>query len=189
MLATVLIFCGGSAFGYLEDKMYCRFEGEALTLYVKKEVGLIKCASYLRNLEQLTKQKYDEVLLTMKYVRQGDDVFYRQEIFSEKKSEFLKLYLYKTKLVEALESFETKFFWLYKTSLTQTLSPYLDTLPTIQRKLALEVQKNPNDKRTLSSYQLITQQVEVIQHLLNATTLDEIMEYIPSYLYLKQSLL
>jgi hypothetical protein len=29
----------------------------------------------------------------------------------------------------------------------------------------------------------------VIQNLLNATTLDEIMEYIPSYLYLKQSLL
>ncbi|MDR0860971.1 MAG: hypothetical protein LBO09_08660 [Candidatus Peribacteria bacterium] len=169
--------------------MYCRFEEESLTLYVKKEEGLIKCATYLRSLEQLTRQKYDEVLLTMKYVRQGEDVFYRQEIFAEKKSEFLKLYLYKTKLVEALASFETKFFLLYKTSLTNTLRPYLETLPAIQKKLAQETQKNPNDKRTLSTYQLITQQVEVIQNLLNATTLDEIMEYIPSYLYLKQSLL
>ncbi|MDR0607909.1 MAG: hypothetical protein LBG52_06295 [Candidatus Peribacteria bacterium] len=177
------------AFGYLEDKVYCKFEDEQLTLYVKKEEGLTKCATYLKSLEQLIQQSYDEVLLIMQYIRSEEDVFYRKEVFTEKKNELWRLYLYKTKLVEALHSFETKFFVLYQTSLTNTLTPYVEMLQKIQESLAQGMIANPDNKRTRTLYQGISQQVEVIQQLLAATTLDEIMEHLPTYLYFKQSLL
>jgi hypothetical protein len=60
----------GSAFGYLEDKMYCKFEGEQLTLYVKKEAGVNKCEIYIKSIEQLARNKYDEVMLVMNYINQ-----------------------------------------------------------------------------------------------------------------------
>jgi hypothetical protein len=178
----------GSAFGYLEDKVYCKFEGEQLTLYVKKEEGLTKCATYLKSLEQLIQQTYDEILLTMQYLYSEEDVFYRKGVFEEKKEVFLNLYLYKTKLLDALASFEAKFFALYQTYLTRSLTPYGETLQKIQDRLLQETQKNPEDRKMRSLYQGISEQVEVVRKLLNATTLDEIMEYLPAYLYFKQSL-
>jgi tRNA nucleotidyltransferase/poly(A) polymerase len=191
-LCTIFLFFAscflGSAFGYLEDKVYCKFEGEQLTLYVKKEEGLTKCATYLKSLEQMIHQTYDEVLLAMQYLRSEEDVFYRKEVFEEKKNEFLSLYLYKTKLVEAVSSFEAKFFALYQTSLTRSLTPYVETLQKVQERLSQETQKNPEDRKIRSLYQGISQQIVVIWKLLNATTLDEIMEHLPAYLYFKQSL-
>jgi hypothetical protein len=65
-----MLFFGGQIFGYLEDKMYCKIEGEQLTLYVKKEEGLHKCDTYLQAIQQLAREKYDEVLFVLEYINQ-----------------------------------------------------------------------------------------------------------------------
>ena len=174
-------------FSYLEDKMYCKVEGEQLTLYVKKEEGLNKCDVYINAIQQLAREKYDEVLLVIHYINQGNDVIYRKEIFELKKQEFLRLVKYRTTILTMIQEFEQKFLVKYQESLRQTLTPYLQTL------LAVEVtfDQNPtssSDEQVRIVHQQIAQQIIVIQTMFTAATLDEIINQIPAYLYLTQAL-
>ncbi|MDR2190677.1 MAG: hypothetical protein LBP53_05890 [Candidatus Peribacteria bacterium] len=126
----------GESFAYLEDKIYCAFEeGQQLTLYLKKEEGIRKCEIYVNALEQLMKQKYDEILLVAQYISQGDDVIYRKEVFELTKQTFLKLVNYRTMLKENIQSFEQKFLLQYQSSLSQHLNDYLTKLSTLSKNL------------------------------------------------------
>jgi hypothetical protein len=183
-----ILFSGGSVLGYLEDKMYCKFEGEQLTLYVKKEEGLQKCEVYIQSLEQLTQKKYDEVMLTLEYINQGDDEPYRRGVFELTKQEFLKLVRYRTMIVEMIQAFEEKFFLKYQEALTQSLMPYLTTLDKLSSLRTPLSHQSPGDEPLQIMVQQIQQQIFTITMMLQATSLDEIMQRIPAYLYLKQQL-
>jgi hypothetical protein len=176
----------GGVLGYLEDKMYCSFEEEQITLYIKKEEGLQKCETYLQSLEQLTKKKYDELLLILYYIQQGDDVAYWKEIFEITKQDFLKFLRYKTTITEMIQSFEEKFLIKYQSALAQELTPYLEELQS--HSLSLTQIVSPEDATLSIISQQIQQQILTITTILQATSLDEIIQLIPAYLYLKQAL-
>jgi len=187
-LWTILPLFQGQTFAYLEDKVYCIIEGEQLTIYVKKEEGSHKCAVYIEAVQQLAREKYDEVLLVITYINLGRDTAYRKEVFELKKEEFLKLVKYRTTILTMIQEFEYKFFVKYQESLLQTLTPYLQALVTIQTALEQEHQTVFHNEQTRIQYQQITQQILIIQTMFDATTLDEIIDQIPAYLYLKQAL-
>jgi hypothetical protein len=185
-LCVSLFLSAGSVLGYLEDKMYCNFEQEQLTLYVKKEEGLQKCETYLQSLEQLTKEKYDEVLLILYYINQGDDVAYWKEILEITKKDFLKFLRYRTMIIEMIQSFEEKFFIKYQSTLAQELTPYLEILQS--HYLPLAQVASPENKKLFIISQQVQQQIVTITTILHASSLDEIIQLIPAYLYLKQEL-
>lgn len=177
----------GSVFGYLEDKIYCQVQGEQLTLYVKKEEGSDKCETTIRALEQMARNKYDEVVLVLDYISQEDNSWYRKEVFEIKKQEFLKILNYKNKIQNAIVSFEEKFFLKYQEALSTELSPYLAVLREQQTLLAssLEIKEHYYIRE---KYQQISQQISTLEQIFSAISLDEIMIQIPSYLYLKEQI-
>ncbi|MDR2416238.1 MAG: hypothetical protein LBD75_06670 [Candidatus Peribacteria bacterium] len=125
--------------------MYCTFENEQLTLYVKKEEGLQKCETYIQSLEQLTKKKYDEVLLILYYINQGDDLVYWKEILEITKKDFFKFLRYRTMITEMIQTFETKFLIKYQSVLAQELTPYLEILQSLYYPLAQAI--SPEDEK------------------------------------------
>jgi hypothetical protein len=155
---------------------------------VKKEEGLHKCDTYIQAIQQLNRNKYDEILLVIQYINQGEDVLYRREIFKLKKQEFLKLIEYRTTILTMIQEFEQKFFVLYQASLHQSLTPYLQTLEKMKEAYNQEHLMTPYDEETHIFHQQIIQQIVVVQSILNASTLDDIMNQISNYLYLKQAL-
>ena len=134
------------------------------------------------------KEKYDEVMLVLQYINQGDDVHYRREIFEIKKEEFLKLTRYRSTILEMISSFEEKFFAMYQDSLSQGLTPYLGILRELEINLYHSSAESPHNQPLALRHQQVAQQIDIIQTILDATSLDKIMELIPSYLYLKQQL-
>ena len=87
-----------------------------------------------------------------------------------------------------IQEFEQKFFIKYQASLREILEPYLRNL--LSRQATLDEQYltvMPNEQASIT-YQQIVQQIVIIQIIFNATTLDEIINQIPAYLYLKQVL-
>ena len=177
----------GSVFGYLEDKVYCQIQGEQLTLYVKKESKSEKCANALAVLDQLARKKYDEVVLVLEYINQGDNTRYRREVFEIKKQEFLKVLNYKSKIQKAIAAFEEKFFVQYQNALYQEFSPYLATLQTQQGKLEATLQQKEHPE-IRKKYTQISQQIVCLETIFSAGSLDEILAEIPTYLYLKEQI-
>jgi hypothetical protein len=177
----------GSAFGYLEDKVYCQIQGEQLTLYVKKEAEIEKCSTSIAVLDQLARTKYDEVLLVLDYINQGENTRYWKEVFEIQKQEFLKILNYKSKIQKAITSFEEKFFLKYQDALYQELSPYLTTLKEREGKLqsVLQQKEHPELRK---KYEQISQQIITLERIFSGSSLDEIIEQIPSYLYLKEQI-
>ena len=187
VLASFPVF-QGQTFAYLEDKMYCKVEGEQLTLYVKKEEGLNKCDTYIDAIQQLAREKYDDVLRVISYINQSDDKEYWREVFEIKKQEFLKLVKYRTTILNMIQEFEQKFLVKYQEALRQTLTPYLHDLITVQETFEKNAQSKPQTQQEYIIYQQVTQQILVIESIFTAATLDEIIDQIPAYLYLKQAL-
>ena len=144
--------------------------------------------AYIDAIQQLAKEKYDEVLLVLNYINQGNDTDYWKGVFEIKKQEFLKLVRYRTTILTMIQEFEQKFFIKYQASLREILEPYLRNL--LSRQATLDEQYltvMPNEQASIT-YQQIVQQIVIIQIIFNATTLDEIINQIPAYLYLKQVL-
>ena len=177
----------GQTFGYLGDKIYCELAGEHLTIYVKKEAGLYKCADYIGAIEHLARAKYDEVMLVVEYIDQGDDVGYRKEVFEIKKQEFLKLVRYRAKILDAVDSFEEKFFLKYQSALYHELSPYLQTLKSQLNVLESAIHHTPTQPLQEKRRQ-VAQQILTLEAIFDAQSLDEIMARVPNYLYLKEQI-
>jgi hypothetical protein len=87
-----------------------------------------------------------------------------------------------------LQEFEQKFLVKYQDSLRQSLAPYLQSLETIKETFDTEHLTAPSDEKIHIFSQQISKQIKVVHAILYATTLEEIMENIPNYLYLKQQL-
>jgi hypothetical protein len=102
------------------------------------------------------------------------------------KQEFLKLLRYKTTITEMIQAFEEKFFIKYQGAIAESLTPYRKTLETQSFLLAAEAQQNPTNEGLHITISQVQQQLLTIQKILQAPSLDELMELIPAYLYLKQ---
>jgi hypothetical protein len=87
-----------------------------------------------------------------------------------------------------VQSFEQKFLIKYQDLLVQSLAPYLENLQKSQSTLSQIAQENPTDEKLQITLKQTQQQILAIDTILNASSLDEIMQRIPNYLYLKQAL-
>lgn len=170
------------SFGYLEDKIYCQFEGEQLTLYLKEEPNTRKCAQYLSAIEQLAHQKYTDIFLVLEYINQGTDRVYRNEVYELEKQKFLRLVQYRQTFLSTISSFEEKFFVKYLESLIPFLTPYLSELYAQYQSYLL-----PDSSATMLQIQELEQQIRVVEDIMHAESLEDIMENIPAYLYFRQN--
>ena len=136
---------------------------------------------------QLALKKYNEISAIRSYIEQGDDVYYWNKIFEEKKSEFLQLVNYRTQIKTAIDKFESALFDKYYDLLQKPMQTYYSDLETQYYILSNQDALLRKSDHPLKLAQL-EQQMWNVNHVLNAKNLGEIMEVISSYIYLKNQI-
>lgn len=184
---VILTFVPSHIFWYFEDKVYCWIDKTNVTIFLKNEEWMSKCKTYMDTIYQLALKKYNEISLIRWYIEQGEDVYYRKSILEDKNAEFLQLVNYRTQIKSAIDKFEASFFNKYNAILRDPMELYYSDLETSYYVLI-----NQNQTSHSANYStriaLIEQQMWNVSHVLNAETLDEIMEVVPTYIYLKRQL-
>ena len=185
LVSTTMLF--SQTFWYLESKVYCNFENKNVTIFMNNEEWTVKCQTYLDTIYQLALKKYNEISAIRSYIDQGDDVYYWKKVFEEKKTEFLQLVNYRTQIKTAIDKFETALFDKYYKNLQKPMQAYYSELEAQYYTLA---NQDASLRQTNHSLQLaqLEQQMWNVNHVLNAKNLDDIMEVMSSYIYLKKQI-
>lgn len=173
-------------FWYLENTVYCSFENKNVTIFLKDWEWTVKCKTYLDTIYQLALAKYNEISAIHTYIEQWDDVYYWKEVLEQKKSEFLQLVNYRTQIKKAIDKFEWAFFEKYRSILEKPMQNYYSDLET-QYYILVNQSKKDVSEDSLEIAQL-EQQMWNVSHILDAKNLDDIMEVVPSYIYLKKQI-
>ena len=182
--ATLL---SSQTFWYLENIVYCNVENKNITIFIKNEEWTAKCQTYLDTIYQLALKKYNEISTIRSYIDQGEDIYYRRNILEEKKSEFLQLVNYRAQIKNAIEKFESALFNKYYAILQRPMQRYYSDLET---QYYILVNQDASLRKSDHSLKLaeLEQQMWNTSHILNARKLDDIMDVISSYIYLKNQI-
>ena len=186
MFMTLLF---GQCFWYFENKVYCNIENQNVTVFLNNnESWMLKCKTYLDGVYQMAAKKYKEILAIHSYIDQWEDVYYWNNILEEKNAEFIQLVNYRTQIKKAMDKFEWILFDKYYWILEWFMRSYYSELETEYYILINEdVSLRPANYSVRVAR--IEQQMQNVNYILNAKTLDNIMKTIPAYFYLKDKLL
>ena len=187
MLLLCIILLPSHSFWYLESKVYCNLDDKNVTIFMKNEEWSVKCKTYMDSVYQLALKKYNEILTIRSYVEEWDDVYYWTKILDEKKDEFLQLVNYRAQIKKAIDKFEAAIFDKYYDSLQDYMKIYYSDLET-EYYILINQDYNSRIRNYSTKVEPLSQQMRNVTRVLNATKLDDIMEVMSSYLYLKQQL-
>lgn len=187
-ILVVFVTCiSGQAFWYLESKVYCNLKDKNVTIFMKNEEWTVKCQTYMDTVYQLAIDKYKEVQVIRSYINQWEDVYYWKKILDKKQSEFLQLVNYRAQIKAAIDKFEWALFDKYYDALQDYMTIYYSDLE-------IKYYTMINEDISLRPYnysikiEQLEQQMYNVSHVLNAKKLDDIMNVMSSYIYLKQQL-
>ena len=187
ILLAFTTISSSQTFWYLENKVYCNFQNKNVTIFMKNEEWTVKCQTYLDTIYQLALKKYNEISAIRSYIEQGDDVYYWKKILEDKKAEFLQLVNYRTQIKTAIDKFESALFDKYYDILYEPMQAYYSDLQSQYDILANQDVLLRKSDHSLKLAQL-EQQMWNVNHVLNAKNLDDIMEVMSSYIYLKKQI-
>lgn len=136
---------------------------------------------------QLALKKYNEISTIRSYIAQGEDVYYWKNILNEKNSEFLQLVSYRTQIKTAIDKFEWALFDKYYEALYKPMKIYYSDL---EMQYYMMVNSAPSSRTGDYSLKLaqLEQQMWNVNHILTAKNMDNIMEVLSSYIYLKREI-
>ena len=140
----------------------------------------------MNTIYQLALKKYDEVSAVRSYIAQGDDVYYWKEVLEKKKSEFIQLVNYRAQIEMAVNEFELALFDKYYNLLQKPLKTYYSELE-MQYHVLVSENLSKKTESVLKIAQL-EQQMWNVNHILMAKNMDDIMEVVSSYIYLKKQI-
>ena len=186
-LLVCMTLLSSQTFWYLENKVYCNLENKNVTIFMKDEWWATKCKTYMDAVYQLALKKYDEIVIIRSYIDQWDDVYYWTKVLDQKKSELLQLVNYRTQIKKAIDKFEAAIFDKYYDSLQSYMKVYYSELEA-QYYYLINLNYNQRARNHDIKVEQYGQQMWNVSHVLNATKLDDIMDVMSSYLYLKQQL-
>lgn len=187
MLLACMTLLSSQTFWYFEDRVYCDIKNNNVTIFLNNDSWLSKCKVYMDAVYQLAQKKYNEILTIRSYIDQWDDVYYWNWVLENKKAELLKLVNYRTQIKTAIDKFETTFFNKYQETLQSYMKVYYSDLETQYYILINQDQSLRTYDHFLRVAQL-EQQMWNVSRVLNAEKLDDIMDVMSSYIYLKQQL-
>lgn len=187
VLVVCMTLLSSQTFWYFENKAYCSFKDNNVTISIKKQEGSSKCQTYLNTIYQIALKKYEELSTIRSYIAQWEDIYYRRWVLDEKNTEFLQLINYRTQIKTAIDKFEWALFDKYHNLLQKPMQVYYSDLEAQYYILA-----NQHSSAKIPDYSLklaqLEQQMWNVNHILKAEKLDHIMEVLSSYIYLRREI-
>ena len=105
----------------------------------------------------------------------------------DKNEEFLQLVNYRAQIKTAMDKFESALFDKYYNILQKPMQTYHSELEAQYYLLSNQDASSKKSENLLKITQL-EQQMWNVNHILTAKSLDDIMDVIPSYIYLKRQI-
>lgn len=190
MITMLLLFMTlwlSQAFWYFEERLFCNIDQQNVTIFLKNQEWTTKCQIYLDTIYQLAVQKYKEMSLIREYISEGEDVYYWKWVLEQKKSELSQMINYRIQIKNAMARFEDALFERYYNMIKDDMELYYSDIEIQYYTL---INTEPTKRKGNHSLVLaeLEQQMKNVSQMLEAENMDQLMEVVPSYLYLKKQL-
>lgn len=187
ILAIIVTLWFSQGFWYFEGRLFCNIDQQNVTIFFKNQEWTTSCQKYLDTIYQLAVQKYEEVSLIREYISQWEDLYYWRWVLEEKKLELSQLINYRIQIKNAMTKFEDALFDRYYNLIKRDMELYYSDIET-QYYILINTDKSLRKSDYLSMVEKYEQQMRNVSHILNAENMDQMMEMVSSYLYLKKQL-
>ena len=187
ILAIIVTLWFSQGFWYFEGRLFCNIDQQNVTIFFKNQEWTTSCQKYLDTIYQLAVQKYEEVSLIREYISQWEDLYYWRWVLEEKKLELSQLINYRIQIKNAMTKFEDALFDRYYNLIKRDMELYYSDIET-QYYILINTDKSLRKSDYLSMVEKYEQQMRNVSHILNAENMDQMMEPVDSYLYLKKQL-
>ena len=167
-----------------QERLYCKFSGNSVRVYLLKEDDTIRCVDYISVVNRYLKKEYDSIAQIMANRNRWDDVEYWESLYEEKKNQFLKLFSQRMMIQNAVETFETELLDRCKLLLWETLGKKKQDLDLQIPVLEEELKMNVYNIRAERALQELYSKKRVVVSMLEAPNMTTFLNEFSIYLTL-----
>lgn len=167
-----------------QERLYCKFSGNSVRVYLLKEDDTIRCVDYISVVNRYLKKDYDSIAQIMANRNRWDDVEYWESLYEEKKNQFLKLFSQRMMIQNAVETFETELLDRCKLLLWETLEKKKQDLDLQIPVLEEELKMNEYNIRAEKALQELYNKKRVVASMLEAPNMTSFLNEFSIYLTL-----
>ena len=180
------VFCWAAKQKVLfQERLYCMVNGGSVRIYLLKEEWTIRCWDYIIVLNKYLKDEYNTIMQILSNRRRWDDILYWNNLFEQKKEQFLKLFSQKNTIQTAMDTFEEELLSKSKQLLEWTL---LNKLDVLDQQINLLEESEDNKTNISPKVEKVKTEIntkkEVIHALLEAERMDSFLDSFSTYLSL-----
>ena len=167
-----------------QERLYCKFSGNSVRVYLLKEDDTIRCVDYISVVNRYLKKEYDSIAQIMANRNRWDDIEYWESLYEEKKNQFLKLFSQRMMIQNAVETFETELLDRCKLLLWETLEKKKQDLDLQISVLEEELKMNVYNIRAEKALQELYNKKHVVASMLEASNMTSFLNEFSIYLTL-----
>ena len=167
-----------------QERLYCKFSGNSVRVYLLKEDDTIRCVDYISVVNRYLKKEYDSIAQIMANRNRWDDIEYWESLYEEKKNQFLKLFSQRMMIQNAVETFETELLDRCKLLLWETLEKKKQDLDLQISVLEEELKMNVYNIRVEKALQELYNKKRVVASMLEASNMTSFLNEFSIYLTL-----
>ena len=167
-----------------QERLYCKFSGNSVRVYLLKEDDTIRCVDYISVVNRYLKKEYDSIAQIMVNRNRWDDVEYWESLYEEKKNQFLKLFSQRMMIQNAVETFETELLDRCKLLFWETLEKKKQDLDLQIPVLEEELKMNVYNIRAERALQELYSKKRVVVSMLEAPNMTTFLNEFSIYLTL-----
>lgn len=167
-----------------QERLYCKFSGNSVRVYLLKEDDTIRCVDYISVVNRYLKKEYDSIAQIMANRNRWDDIEYWESLYEEKKNQFLKLFSQRMMIQNAVETFETELLDRCKLLLWETLEKKKQDLDLQIPVLEEELKMNAYNIRAEKALQELYNKKRVVASMLEASNMTSFLNEFSIYLTL-----
>ncbi len=189
----MLLFLGGSLFfsgkintanARFQDRIYCTIKGETLTVSLKKNNNYL-CKNYILYLQNRIYKEYQTIQKINKLIQQRDNTLFWVNIKEKKFQNIKKINALIQKIQYNTNTFEKNLLTIIQKYLKKTLDQEYFYYNKIENNF---IYINTSSKEIINLQNKITQIKNTIIQTQASTTMDELLNKLTQYLYLKKEI-
>ena len=167
-----------------QERLYCKFADNSVRVYLLQEEDTTRCMDYIDVVNVYLKKEYDSIIQIMANRNRWDDVEYWEELYEEKKAQFLKLFSQRMMIQWAMKTFEDELLDRCKQLMWETLETKNNSLDEQIFVLEEEFKENPYNVKVEKALQELKYKKQIVEKMITANEMTSFLDAFSVYLTL-----
>ena len=167
-----------------QERLYCKFADNSVRVYLLQEEDTTRCMDYIAVVNVYLKKEYDSIIQIMANRNRWDDVEYWEELYEEKKAQFLKLFSQRMMIQWAMKTFEDELLDRCKQLMWETLGTKNNSLDEQIFVLEEEFKENPYNVKVEKALQELKYKKQIVEKMITANEMTSFLDAFSVYLTL-----